>query len=49
MSAPSASGCWKYGDMNVLSTTSETFFRRQISLMAARSLSRINGFVGVST
>ena len=30
MSAPSASGCWKYGDMKVLSTTSATFFRRQI-------------------
>ncbi len=27
MSAPSAIGCWKYGDMKVLSTTSSTFLR----------------------
>ena len=30
MSAPKANGCWKYGDMKVLSTTSSIFFGRQI-------------------
>ena len=49
MSAPNAIGCWKNGDMNVLSTTSSTFLRLQISAIAAMSLSAIRGLVGVST
>ena len=34
--------------MKVLSTTNSTFVRRQIPLMAAMSLRRIKGLVGVS-
>src|SRR6202041_2132627 len=48
MSAPSAIGCWKYGDRNVLSTTNWTFRDRQMWLIAAKSLICIRGFVGVS-
>ena len=48
MSAPRAIGCWKYGDMKVLSTTSSAFLRRHTWLMAAMSLSDMSGFVGVS-
>src|SRR5947199_6039866 len=43
MSAPSAIGCWKNGDINVLSTTSSTFLRRQIFAIAAMSLNAIRG------
>jgi hypothetical protein len=48
MSAPSAMGCWKYGDMNVLSTTRSTFPFRQTALTARMSVNAINGLVGVS-
>ena len=49
MSAPSAIGCWKYGDMNVLSTTSSTFLRAAYLRSRPRiSVNAISGLVGVS-
>ncbi len=49
MSAPSVNGCWKNGDANVLSTISNALALWAIWPTAARSVSRISGFVGVST
>ena len=49
MSAPNVSGFWKNGDANVLSTISSAPARLAIALAAARSVSRMSGFVGVST
>ena len=49
MSAPSSSGRWKYGVMNVLSTASSTPRRLQTSATAAMSHSLSIGLVGVST
>ena len=49
MSAPSASGCWRYGVANVLSTT--TFAPRSWASRATAAMSTIvsRGLVGVST
>ena len=49
MSAPSSSGRWKNGDMNVLSTIRRAPSVRQAEAMARRSAMRNSGFVGVST
>lgn len=49
MSAPSARGVWKKGDMNVLSTTSSAPCARATAAIAAMSVILSVGFVGVST
>ena len=49
MSAPSLNGCWKKGDAKVLSTMSRAPALRATAEAAWRSVSRIRGFVGVST
>ena len=48
-SAPSASGCWRYGVAKVLSTTRIAPARGRARPTAARSQMRSIGFVGVST
>ena len=48
MSAPSSSGRWKYGEANVLSTTSSAWALCAISATAAMSVSRMSGLLGVS-
>jgi hypothetical protein len=48
MSAPSASGCWRYGDAKVLSTASFAPCLCATSAMAAMSRICSSGFVGVS-
>jgi hypothetical protein len=48
-SAPSASGSWKYGVANVLSTTNQAPAWCAIWAAAAMSVMCISGFVGVST
>ena len=48
-SAPSASGCCRYGDANVLSTTSSAPASCAISASAVMSAIESSGFVGVST
>src|SRR3954465_14819036 len=47
-SAPSASGCWRYGDANVLSTTSRAPTSFVTDATAAVSAIPSNGLVGVS-
>ena len=49
MFAPYSSGRWKNGVANVLSTTSSTPRVFAIAAAAARSVSRMSGFVGVSS
>ncbi len=48
-SAPRASGCCRYGDANVLSTTSSAPDSRAISASALMSATDSSGLVGVST
>ena len=48
-SAPSASGCCRYGDAKVLSTTSSAPASWATSASAAMSAMPSSGFVGVST
>ena len=48
-SAPSASGCWRYGLANVLSTATSAPRAWATSASAAMSKTRSSGFVGVST
>src|ERR1051326_1407913 len=48
MSAPNSIGRCRYGEQNVLSTTTSTFDSCASSLHAAMSLIVIIGFVGVS-
>ena len=47
-SAPSDSGCWRYGEANVLSTASSAPASEAISASAAMSATPSNGLVGVS-
>jgi len=49
MSAPSRSGCCKYGEAKVLATASSAPARRATSAMAAMSSTWSSGLVGVST
>src|SRR5262249_60457365 len=49
MSAPSASGCCRYGEANVLSTTTTAPTECARSATAAMSTIFSSGFVGVST
>ena len=49
MSAPCSNGLWNTGVANVLSTMSSAPAWWAISAAAPRSMSRISGFVGVST
>ncbi len=48
MSAPRASGCWRYGEQNVLSTTTIAPTRWASSERSGMSASRMVGFVGDS-
>ena len=48
-SAPSASGCCRYGEANVLSTTSRAPASWATSASTAMSAMPSSGFVGVST
>ena len=48
-SAPSASGCWRYGVANVLSTTTSAPTACAASAAARMSTRLSNGFVGVSS
>ena len=48
MSAPSASGCCRYGEANVLSTTSSAPAAPAMSANAAMSAMPSSGLVGVS-
>ena len=49
MSAPRTSGCWRYGDANVLSTTSSAPASCATTASASMSPMDRSGFVGVST
>lgn len=46
--APRSSGCWKYGDMKVLSTATVALTVEASSATAAMSVTSIIGFVGDS-